>query len=137
MFDFERGYFDLVIELRARQGFIDGTIRPLFRDIRVFSLDPDIKEDNVVEFFWEALVGVATGILKNPPRNQFGTEIPVKGSIDSPQPDIIVTVLNVLRNAFIRAYLPRLEPSSRTGQISGLEFGRGSITEPSAVGNDK
>jgi hypothetical protein len=136
MFDFEAGFFDLVVETRARHGQIEGTIKPLFRDIKVLSLDPDIKEDNVIEFFWEALVGVATGVLKNPPRNQFGTEIPIKGSIDNPSPDVVVTVLNVLRNAFIRAYLPRLN-QSKTGQISGLEFGRGSITEPSAVGNDK
>ncbi len=137
MFDFERGYFDLVVELRARQGQVDGIIKPLFRDIQVLSLDPDIKEDNVVEFFWEALVGAATGILTNPPRNQFGTSIPVSGSLENPRPDILVTVGNVLRNAFIRAYLPRLQQSSRLGHISGLEFGRGSITEPSAVGDDK
>jgi hypothetical protein len=40
----------------------------------------------------------------------------------------------VLYNAFIRAYLPRLQ--GVTPQISGLEFGRGSVVEPSVVGNE-
>jgi len=132
MFDFERGFFDLVVELRARHGQIDGYVKPLFRDIKVFSLNPDIKEDNVVEFFWEALVGVATGVLKNPPRDQFGTVIPLRGDLTGPRTNILVVVGNVLRNAFIRAYLPRLEGTA--GSIDGLEFGRGSIIQPGGVG---
>ena len=134
-FDFERGLFDLVVELDAKEGRVEGYVKPLFRNIRVLSLDPDIKEDNVVEFFWEALVGVATGILKNPPRDQFGTVIPLRGDIGNPQTSILAVVGNVLRNAFIRAYLPRITGRAAE-QITGLEFGQGSITEPSAVGND-
>jgi hypothetical protein len=134
VFDFERGFFDLVVELKAKEGQVQGTIKPLFRNITVISLR-DVKEDNVLELFWETLVGVTSGVLTNPPRNQFGTVIPVSGSLQSPKPDILATLGNVLRNAFIRAYLPRLNQKV-TGEISGLEFGRGSITDPSAVGKD-
>jgi Domain of Unknown Function (DUF748) len=134
-FDFERGFFDLVVELDAKEGRVEGYVKPLFREIKILSLDPDLKEDNVIEFFWEALVGVATGILKNPPRNQFGTVIPLRGDLDNPQTSILAVVGNVLRNAFVRAYLPRIRGQT-ADQIGGLEFGRGSITEPSAVGND-
>jgi hypothetical protein len=122
--------------VEAKEGLLEGYVKPLFRNIKIFSLNPDIKEDNVIEFFWEALIGVAAGILKNPPRDQFGTLIPLRGDLTNPQTNILAVVGNVLYNAFIRAYLPRLQ-RSYTPNISGLEFGRGSVTESSAVGSEK
>jgi hypothetical protein len=132
-FDFEKGFFDLVIELNSREGSIDGYIKPLFRNIQILSLDKDIKQDNVLEFFWEALVGFASDLLTNPPRDQFGTLIPLRGDLSGPSADILATIGNVLRNAFIRAYLPRLQGT--TQDLNGLEFGRGSVLEPAAIGN--
>ncbi|HTL30461.1 MAG TPA: DUF748 domain-containing protein [Tepidisphaeraceae bacterium] len=108
-FDFEKGYFDLVVELDAKEGMVEGYVKPLFRNIKVFSLSKDIKEDNPLELFWEALVGVATQVFKNQPHDQFGTQIPLRGDLSNPQTDILATIGNILRNAFVRAYLPRLE----------------------------
>jgi hypothetical protein len=126
-FDFERGYFDLVVELNAKAGGLQGYVKPLFRDIKVFSLKNDIKKDNPLQLFWEALVGLATDILKNQPRDQFGTQIPIRGSLDNPREDILVTIGNILRNAFIRAYLPRLEGT--TPDIDWMQFGAPSVEE--------
>jgi hypothetical protein len=135
-FDFERGFFDLVVEVNAREGQVDGYIKPLFRNISVLSLR-DVKEDNPLELVWETVVGVAEGTLKNAPRDQFATVIPLRGDLSAPRTGTLSAVGNVLRNAFIRAYLPRLQRSSTTESgISELEFGRGSIVEPSAVGTD-
>jgi hypothetical protein len=127
-FDFEGGWFDLVIELNAREGGLEGYVKPLFRDLKVLSLKKDIPEDNVIEFFWEALVGITTGILRNPPRDQFGTNIPLSGSLNNPQTDLLATIGNVLRNAFIRAYLPRLEAGAT--DIDDLHFAPGSVSDP-------
>jgi hypothetical protein len=126
-FDFERGYFDLVVELNAKAGGLQGYVKPLFRDIKVFSLKNDIKKDNPLQLFWEALVGLATDILKNQPRDQFGTQIPITGTLDNPREDILVTIGNILRNAFIRAYLPRLEGT--TPDIDWMQFGAPSVEE--------
>jgi hypothetical protein len=133
--DFERGLFDLVVEIQAKEGQLDGYVKPLFRNLKIFSLDPDLKEDNLLEFFWEGLVGVATGVLTNPPRDQFGTEIPLAGQIDNPRYSLLEVIGNVLRNAFIRAYLPRLQ-GNVANDINHLSFGRGSIVEPTVTGND-
>jgi hypothetical protein len=133
-FDFEKGWFDLVIELKANEGRLTGYVKPLFRNISVLSLEKDIKHDNVIEFFWEALVGVATGILKNPPRDQFGTIIPLSGDLTQPSTDILATIGNVLENAFVRAYMPRLQ-GQRIQHLDWLQFQRGSVTEPSAIGS--
>lgn len=114
-FDFKRGWFDLVLEADDKEGQLTGYVKPLFRHLKVFSLTADIKEDNVLQFFWQALVGGVTTAFKNFHRDQFGTLIPFTGDTTGKRTtDILGTVGNILRNAFVRAYLPRLEPGQAT-----------------------
>lgn len=109
-FDFKRGWFDLVLEVDSKEGQTKGYIKPLFRQLKIFSLSQDIKEDNVLQFFWQALVGAATKVLRNPPRDQVGTLIPFSVDVTGKtSTDILATLGNLLRNAFVRAYLPRLQ----------------------------
>jgi hypothetical protein len=109
-FDFQRGWFDFVLEADAKEGRLTGYAKPLFRDLKVFSLTEELKRPNPLQFFWQALVGGATGLLKNYSRDQFGTLIPFTGDMSgTTTAEILATIGNLLRNAFIRAYLPRLE----------------------------
>src|SRR5206468_9025139 len=94
----------------------------------------DVKEGDPLKIFWEAIVGVTMGVLKNPPRDQVATVIPFTGDLNNPRAGLLTAVGNILRNAFIRAYLPRLQRTAT--DINELEFGRGSVVEPSAVGSD-
>lgn len=107
-FDFEEGRFDLVVELSAKDGFIQGYAKPLFRNLRVVSLR-DVRTKDPLHLLWESLVGVVGAVFKNQPRNQFGTSITLEGEIDDPRTSILEIVGNVLRNAFVRAYLPKIE----------------------------
>lgn len=119
-FDFKGGWFDFVLETDAKEGQLTGYAKPLFRNLKVFSPTDDIKEANVLKFFWQALVGGTTTVLKNQSRNQFGTLIPFSGEVSGgTATDVLAAIANVLRNAFIRAYLPRLEGGQ---QFEGLEF---------------
>jgi hypothetical protein len=131
-FDFKRGWFDLVLETDAKEGQLTGYAKPLFRNLKVFSLTEDLKEDNVLQFFWQALVGAATSLFKNRSRDQFGTLIPFSGDLSgATTADILTTVGNVLRNAFVRAYLPRLESGQES--IQGLKFEPPEIKDPISV----
>lgn len=116
-FDFEGGQFDLVAEIATKDGFVDGYAKPLFRNVQVISLE-DVKEDNPFEFFWEALVGTVGEVLTNQPHDQFGTRVTIEGELDDPRTSVMEIIGNVLKNAFVRAYLPRLEgrtaPATRT-----------------------
>ncbi|MBC8107077.1 MAG: DUF748 domain-containing protein [Anaerolineae bacterium] len=132
-FDFESGWFDLVIEMDVKEGLVEGYVKPLFRNLKVFSLRKDIREDNVLELFWEAMVGVATNLLKNPPRDQLATLVPFRGDMSGPQTDVLAAIGNVLRNAFIRAYLPRLQTGEQG--VEGLEFGPPTLADPVQVGD--
>jgi hypothetical protein len=135
-FDFKRGWFDLVIETDSKEGQITGYVKPLFRNLKIFSLKEDISEDNVLQFFWQALVGGVTTVLKNFPRDQFGTLVPFAADVSgSTSADILATIGNILRNAFVRAYLPRLETTE--AQSEGLNFEAPSFTEDlTSTGNE-
>jgi hypothetical protein len=109
-------------------------VKPLFRNLKVFSLKQDVQEDNVLQFFWQALVGAVTTVFKNQPRDQFGTMIPFSGDASGKSStDILATLANLLRNAFVRAYLPSLEPKPETLD-DGFKFEAPDITDPVSPG---
>jgi hypothetical protein len=133
-FDFKRGWFDFVLETDAKEGQITGYAKPLFRDLKVFSLAEDIKEDNVLQFFWQALVGAATDLFKNHSRDQFGTLIPFTADAsNTTSTDVLATIGNILRNAFVRAYLPRLESGQES--VDGLSFQPPEVYESISAGD--
>jgi hypothetical protein len=126
-FDFEKGWFDLVVEMKAREGGVEGYVKPLFRNLVILSRQ-DLKEDNILQLFWEGLVGATAEVLQNQPRNQFGTLVPFKGDLTNPRTDLLATLGNILRNAFIRAYLPKLQGIA--GDVDSLRFSAGSVSDP-------
>jgi hypothetical protein len=132
-FDFERGWLDLVIEADSKEGQLTGYVKPLFRDTKIFSITKDIQDENVLQTFWQALVGAVTGIFKNWSRDQFGTLIPFSADASGTSTDILATIGNVLRNAFVRAYLPRLE--NGTNSVNGLNFQPPQISDPVSSGD--
>jgi hypothetical protein len=94
----------------------------------------DIRTDariNVFATFWEALVGVVTAVFKNQPHDLIATVVPMSGDLKQPQSDILATIGNLLRNAFIRAYLPRFQGTAADHQT--ITFGPGQVLEPEAT----
>jgi len=104
--------------------------------LKVFSLSKDIKEDNPLQFFWQALVGAATTLFKNQPHDQFGTLIPFTGdATGATKQDLLATIGNLLRNAFIRAYLPRLEGGHDVEE--GITFEPPEFDSPVSAGDTR
>lgn len=107
-FDFEKGTMDLTSEITMKNSEIDGYVKPIFRNLQVFSWKKDVKED-ALKAFWEGLVGSTSEVFENQPRDQLATRIPISGTISDPKVDILTSVLNVLRDAFVKAFMPTLE----------------------------
>jgi Domain of Unknown Function (DUF748) len=120
-FDFEYGWFDLVLELDVKEGVVAGYAKPLFRDLKVFALKRDFN-GNLFATAWEALVDVASHVFRNPDRDQVGTLIPLSGFVEDPNADMFSTLGNILRNAFVQAYLPNLEGMAEDAseQLQGI-----------------
>ena len=133
-FDFKRGWFDLALETDVKEGQITGYAKPLFRNLKVFSLTQDLKDDNMLQFFWQALVGGTTSLFKNHSRDQFDTLIPFSGDATSATTaDIFATLGNIMRNAFVRAYLPRLEGGQEA--VGDLTFQPPELSDPISAGD--
>jgi hypothetical protein len=117
-FDIKAGSFDFVLELSAKDGHVQGYAKPLFRNLRVFSLE-DLRTKNPLSALWQAVVGLVGEAFKNQPRDQFGTRLTLEGNLDDPQTSILEVIGNVLRNAFIQAYLPQIEGRVAPGATNG------------------
>lgn len=50
-------------------------------------------------------------LFKNHPHDQLATQIPFSGTIDNPDANVWVTIVNILRNAFVNAFSNSLERS--------------------------
>jgi hypothetical protein len=101
-FDFQKGTFALALELAAKDGHIEGYLKPIFDDIVIADLKDAVK--NPLKLAWEGFVGGVTRLLRNQPKNRFATKIPISGEFDAPRVEVLPTLGNLLKNEFIRAY---------------------------------
>ncbi len=104
---FEKGTLRLATELNAKSGDFDGYVEPVFEQMAIFS--PEHDSENPISFVWQAIVGGLTKLVRHHPSDRFGTRVPLHGSFDNPEPAILTTVLNVFRNAIIKAFEGTLE----------------------------
>ncbi len=107
-FDVVAGMFSFYSEIKVRQGKIDGYVKPLFRDMKVYDQRQD-REKSVFQKLYEGLVGGIAGLLQNRPREEVATQTSIAGDIEAPQTSTWETVLRLIQNAFFKAILPGFE----------------------------
>ena len=105
----ESGWFSVYTEFAAAEGKFEGYVKPIAKEIKVVT--PPEKRGNIFSLAWTGLVKLATAIFKNQPHDQLATRVPFSGTIDNPDANVWVTVVNILRNAFISAFSDSLEHS--------------------------
>jgi hypothetical protein len=104
-FDVERGRFSLFTSVAAADGKYDGFIKVLFQNLGVFSWEKEHRK-NMLEIFWQGIVGALVEGFKNHPHDQLATRIPITGSYSDPHLGILSAIGNLMKNAFVRALLP-------------------------------
>lgn len=103
-FDVTAGVFSFFSELKVRNGAVDGYVKPLFRDMKVYDERQD-AEKSLFRKLYEKLVGGVSKLLENK-RDEVATKTRISGPIDSPKTDTLQIVLRLVENAFFRAILP-------------------------------
>jgi hypothetical protein len=100
--DAEQGVFYLYSEMAATDGALKGYVKPIITDLKIL----DLKEDsaNPLALAWEGIVGLATELFENQPKDQFATKVPVSGSLTNVETGTFPTIWNVFRNAFIDSF---------------------------------
>jgi hypothetical protein len=138
--DAQRGTFSMYSELAASDGRFEGYVKPILVDPDIF----DVKEPASGPFqrAWEALVGIGTKLLKNPDENQVATEIPLSGELEDPSADLVSTVVNLFRNAFVYAFSHSLDRTVglKNGEVpfettGGEEEGKGEARKSAPASN--
>lgn len=109
-FDVAAGEFSVYSELRMKNSAISGYVKPLFRGIEVGSGGDMPAEKGLRGRLYEGIVGIAARILKNRPRGEVATVVPISGRVDRPQISRWEAVGGLLENAFFRAIHPGFEP---------------------------
>lgn len=107
--DAEAGTVAVFAEVEADEGRIDGYLKPLVEDLDVLRLDEEGEEQNALQSAWEAVVGATAELFQNQPTDRLATRVPIQGAVDSPDTPFWPVFVNVLRNAFVEAFAPRLE----------------------------
>ena len=106
--DAEMGVFSMYSELAAAEGRFEGYVRPILEDPKFASAN---EEEGPFRKAWEGLVNLAAKILENKQENQVATQIPLRGELAEPDVDLVTTIVNLMRNAFVAAFSHSLEGS--------------------------
>ena len=124
-FDAEEGKLSLYTEMAAREGRIEGYVKPLVTQLRVANWKED--RNKPLQFLWESMIGLGAELFQNQPKDQLGTRVEVEGRANQPHMGIMSLVMYTLRNAFVSALRPAIEgsidintPNEKPG-ASGLE----------------
>jgi hypothetical protein len=113
-FDVVSGLFSFYSELAAKNGRIEGYVKPLFRDVKAYDKRQD-AEKSAFRKLYEKLVGGVSKILENQPRDEVATKTEVVGRVDDPKTSTWQAIGNLIQNAFFRAILPGFDEELRRG----------------------
>ncbi len=111
-FDVTAGLFSLYSELRVKNGQVEGYIKPLFKDLKVYDARQD-KEKSLFHQLYEGLVGGIAKLLENNPREEVATRTDISGALENPETSTWQTVINLVKNAFFKSILPGFEKNLR------------------------
>ena len=106
-FDVHAGTFGLYTEVASKDGKFVGYVKPVIKGLKVAG--PEDRHDSFFNKFYEALVGTAGAILKNPEEKQVATKVPIKGEYGKTTIGTWYAIIDVLRNAFIQALYPSID----------------------------
>jgi Domain of Unknown Function (DUF748) len=104
-FDAADGRFSFYSELSAKNGVITGYVKPLFKDMKIYSGEQE-EGKPVLRKMYEGVVGGVAKLLENRRREQVATKAEVSGRIDNPNVSAVDVVIRLVQNAFFKAILP-------------------------------
>lgn len=115
-FDVAHGTFALFASFAAADGKYEGYTKVFFENLDVFEWEKERKK-NALQVFWQAIVGTVTAVFKNHPKDQLATKIPISGTFEGTDVGIWTATTTLLRNAFIRALVPKLDTTVRVEEV--------------------
>jgi hypothetical protein len=116
-FDVARGEFAMFTSVAATNNAYQGYIKVFMNNLDVFEWQKE-RRKSALKIFWEAIVSVVATVVRNLPKDQLAAKIPISGVYTNSTVDLTTTIGSLLRNAFIRALIPRYDQKVTTGDVT-------------------
>ena len=107
-FDVASGELSVFSEATVKNGYVNGYVKPLFKDLKVYDKEKD-SDKTFGQKVKQKAIDVAGKLLKNRPRKEVATVVPISGPVDNPRAGTWPTLVGLVRNAFFKAILPGFE----------------------------
>ena len=111
-FDAAAGRFSFYSELSAKKGVITGYVKPLFKDMKIYSKEQE-EGKPALRKMYEGVVGGVAKLLENRRGEQVATKADVSGRIDNPNVSAVDVVIRLVQNAFFKSILPGFDAAAR------------------------
>lgn len=107
-FDVAHGIFNIYTSVASKDGNYEGYVKVFFNHLDVFEWKKE-RTKNVLQIFWDAVVGTAADILKNQPKDSLATRVPISGTYKNSSVGVWSAMGSLLQNAFIHALVPKID----------------------------
>jgi Domain of Unknown Function (DUF748) len=107
-FDVASGDLSVFSQATVKNGYVQGYVKPLFKDLKVYEKEKD-QDKTFGQKVKEKAIDVASKVLKNRPRKEVATVVPISGPLENPKAGTWPTLVGLVRNAFFKAILPGFE----------------------------
>jgi hypothetical protein len=104
-FDVVSGVFSLYTELAVKNGRVEGYVKPLFRDLKVYDKAQD-EDKRFGQKVKEKAIDIAGKLLKNRPRKEVATVATISGPVADTKTNTWEVLRKLIQNAFFKAILP-------------------------------
>lgn len=114
-FDVVGGVMSVYTQIRIKNGYINGYVKPLFKDVNVYDKEQDKKKT----FFKKLYEGVVEGIadiFENRKEDRVATVVSISGPVSDPNSSVWQIIGKLWENAFIKAILPGFEREINVGR---------------------
>ena len=115
--DFEKGFLDFVTEFSVHKTELSGYMKPIIRDFKVLDWEKD-KKKGAIKVLEESVIAAGMQILKNQKKDQFAARVPFEGTLSDRQTDVWTVIKSVLRNGFVKAFIPDYDSREKKGSAT-------------------
>jgi hypothetical protein len=115
-FDVAHGTLNLFTSLAVADGKYEGYAKVFLQQLDVFAWKKDRKK-TIWQLAWHVLVGGLANVFKNRAKDRIAFKIPLSGSFEDADVDVLTAVATLLRNAFISALVPKMDESIKVEEI--------------------
>ncbi len=113
--DVNKGNFGLYCEMAAKDGDLNGYVKPLIKDLDIVEWKKE--EGNWLQIAYESLIGSVAWVFKNHFKDQLATKLYISGNLKNPQLSLGHAIILILKNAFISALKPTIDQEITLGSV--------------------